>query len=284
MKCNEINIRDPFILLDGGVYYMYGSRAENFAMQSGGFDVYTSRDLVNWSEPVCCFDSVLYGLDRGANWAPEVHKYGGFYYMFATFTQENDLRGTYILKSDSPKGPFSPHSNGAVTPKEWECLDGTLYVNEMGKPFLVFCREHTKILDGTICFAPLSSDLSEMTGEPITIFAASSCPWVNPIGKKANHYVTDGPFLYKKKNGDLFMIWSSFVNNKYAELLVKFENGQLGTSFKHLPPIIDSDGGHGMIFEGEGNLYLTYHSPNESGLEKPIFVEISCENGIICVK
>ena len=25
MKLNEINIRDPFVLVDGGTYYMYGT-------------------------------------------------------------------------------------------------------------------------------------------------------------------------------------------------------------------------------------------------------------------
>ena len=75
MNCNEINIRDPFVLYENGQYYMYGSRAKNFAMCSGGFDVYVSADLENWSEPKVCFNSEAFDLNNGANWAPEVHKY-----------------------------------------------------------------------------------------------------------------------------------------------------------------------------------------------------------------
>ena len=90
-------------------------------------------------------------MNHSVNWAPEVHKYKGEYYMFATFTKPNGLRGTYILKSDTPDGEFKPHSDGAVTPWEWECLDGTLY-KEDGKVYCVFCHEHTQIFDGTICF------------------------------------------------------------------------------------------------------------------------------------
>lgn len=112
MKCSDIHIRDPFILTDDGKYYMYGSRAKNFAMKSGGFDVYVSDNLENWSEPTECFNSEKFNMNRGANWAPEVHKYGDKYYMFATFTKEDNLRGTYILRADSPKGPFVPHSDG----------------------------------------------------------------------------------------------------------------------------------------------------------------------------
>ena len=76
-------------------------------------------------------------MNFGVNWAPEVHKYKGAYYMFATFTREsNGMRGTFILKADSPMGPFAPHSKKQVTPDDWECLDGTLHVDENGKPII----------------------------------------------------------------------------------------------------------------------------------------------------
>ena len=67
------------------------------------------------------------------------------------------------------------------------------------------------------------------------------------------------------------MIWSTFVKGKYAECLVKFKNGKLGLEFDHLKPLLDSDGGHGMIFCGGEKTYFTYHTPNRSGFECPEF-------------
>ena len=153
MKLNEINIRDPFVVYENGTYYLYGTRAKDFGCHVGGVDVYRSKDLESWSEPIECFNSEQFGLNRKVNWAPEVHRYKGAYYMFITLTQENGLRGTYSLRADSPLGPFVPHSAGALTPSEWECLDGTLYVDDAGAPYLVFCHEHTQIKDGTVCVA-----------------------------------------------------------------------------------------------------------------------------------
>lgn len=277
MKRNEINIRDPFVLFEDGRYYMYGTRAKNFGEQVGGFDVYVSADLEIWSDPIPCFDSERFHLNHGSNWAPEVHKYCGEYYMFATFVPEGENRGTYILKADSPLGPFVPHSHGAVTPKEWGALDGTLYVNKERVPYVVFCHEHTQIIDGTVCYARLSDDLTTTVGEPVTLFAASQCPWAD--GHKGHyeteHYVTDGPFLYRTKDGALLMIWSSFIREQYAELVVRFKDGELGTEIEHLKPLIDNDGGHGMIFEAEGKKYFVFHTPNKSGYEHPAFLEIS---------
>ena len=73
MRLDEIHIRDPFILTDGGKYYMYGTGKHTGGL---GFDVYTSDDLVSWSEPredwpayrqMCLegYCAALYGMDKG---------------------------------------------------------------------------------------------------------------------------------------------------------------------------------------------------------------------------
>ena len=280
MKNQEINIRDPFVLTENGVCYLYGTRARNFGIGVGGIDVYTSTDLENWSEPTECFNSVQYGMNRQVNWAPEVHKYKGAYYMFATFTRENGLRGTYVLKADSPMGPFVPHSADAVTPEEWECLDGTLYVGKDGKPYMVFCHEHTQILDGTICYAPMKDDLTAFDGPVTTMFAATSPAWADEK-VEGRHYVTDGPFMYRSKTGELMMLWSTFIKGQYAECLVHFPDGELSMNYRHMDPLIDDDGGHGMIFRYQDQLYLTYHSPNTKGEEKPFFRKLEdCGDGL----
>ena len=275
MTCADINIRDPYILVEDGKYYLYGTRGKNFGLETGGFDVYVSDDLVTWSEPVECFNSIQYGMNGRVNWAPEVHKYRGRYYIFATFKIESTGHiGTYILRADTPLGPFVPHSDGVITPEDWRSLDGTLYVSKAGKPYMVFCHEHSQIIDGTICYVELSDDLTHTVAEPVTIFAASSCPYVT-VHTNSGHYITDGPFLYRSSTGELLMIWSSFINDQYAEMLVRFEGGELGLDFTHLPPLADNDSGHGMIFKAEDKLYLTVHNPNTTLCERPVFIELT---------
>ena len=273
MKLRDINIRDPFILKEGDTYYLYGTRAKDFGKNVGGFDVYTTKDLTNFSEPKACFCSEKWELNKEVNWAPEVHKYNNKYYMFATFTKPNGLRCVYILKSDSPEGEFVPHSNGAVTPDEWECLDGTLYIDKKGEPFMVFCHEHTQIIDGTVCYIKLSADLTHSIGEPVYMFSGSTPQWADkkPEGE---HYITDGPFMYRTTDGELLMIWSTFVNHMYCQCVAKSTNGEIDGEFVHLPPIITNDGGHGMIFKTDDKLYLTIHTPNQTLAERPIFKEM----------
>lgn len=283
MKNSEINIRDPFVFVEDGKCYMYGTRAAHFGQEVGGFDVYISTDLENWSEPIECFNSNDFDMNNDVNWAPEVHKYNDAYYMFASFTQKNNKRATYCLKADSPLGPFKPHSDGPLTPKNWFSIDGSLYI-ENGVPYLMFCHEHVQVLNGEMCYVELSEDLTCAVGEPVTIFKAADPVWVkrfNPL----KHYITDGPFMLKTKDDVLLMIWSTFINKKYAECVVRFNDGTIKGSFEHLSPLIDDDGGHGMIFRANDNkLYLTYHTPNQTDYERPQFVEVVDNGNSILIK
>jgi len=274
MKNCNIHIRDPFVFRRGDEYFMYGTRGASFGCSTGGFDVYKSTDLVSWEGPTQIFDSAVHGLDRGSNWAPELHGYKGKYYLFATFEQENGLRGTYALVSDAPDGEFRPHSEGALTPKEWMSLDGTLYVDEDNQPWLIFCHEHVQILNGTVNAVRLSDDLTHAIGEPVTLFSGTDA-----IGVKAcddgSHYITDGPFMYKGRNNRLYMIWSTFLPTGYAQCICVSDNGRPDGKWTQLPPIFDDDGGHGMIFRGpDGKLMLSLHTPNRQPDERPAFFEV----------
>ena len=282
MKNREINIRDPFVLVYNDKYYMYGTRADNFGQKTGGFDVYIGTDLENWSEPKEVFNSEKHGMNTWVNWAPEVHFYNGAFYLLATFTKSNGLRGTYILKSDTPDGEFVPHSDGAVTPWEWECLDGTLHF-ENGKIYCVFCHEHTQILDGTVCYVELSSDLTRAVTEPTELFSASS--FLKCEATEKDHCITDGPFLYRKKDGKLLMIWST-CDDGYKQCVAQSDNGSVCGKWSHLPTLFDDDGGHGMIFRDlKGNLKLTLHCPNISLQERPVFFDIAeTENSLEILK
>ncbi len=268
MKNQDINIRDPFVLVYDEKYYMYGTRAKNFGYKTCGFDVYIGTDLENWSEPKQVFDSQKFGYNTQVNWAPEVHMVGDSFYMFATFTKPDGLRGTYVLKSDSPDGEFMPHSKGAITPDGWECLDGTLY-REDGKLYCVFCHEHTQILNGTICYVQLNDDLTQAVTQPIELFDAGS--FLKREASESCHNVTDGPFFYRMKNGRLLMIWSTSTG-KYVQCIATSDNGSITGKWNHLKPLFDEDGGHGMIFTDLNNkLRLTLHCPNDSEYEKPVF-------------
>ncbi len=276
MKLNEIHIRDPFILIKDGKYYMYGTTAPG----NRKFHVCTSDDGENWEMKECFApDESFWGTHDF--WAPEVHEYNGAYYMFASFRSDSHHRGTQILKADSLEGPFVPHSDGPITPEAWDCLDGTLYVHTDGTPYMVFCHEWTQVHNGEMCYIQLTPDLSAPVGEPVLMFKAGDSPYTKEITGKPNGIdcygkVTDGPYFYRAEDGRLIMIWSSIGNDGYIQTQAISNTGDIFGLWNHTAPLIfNTDGGHGMVFrDKDGSLKLSLHSPNYRPMERAVFFDI----------
>ena len=270
MKLNEINIRDPYILAYNNTYYMYGT--------TGGtsFCVYKSKDLINWTAPKLVFVPPYEFWATEDFWAPEVHEYCGKFYMFATFKAPKRCRATQILVSDVPDGEFVPLTDEATTPADWECLDGTLYIDKKGKPHIVFCHEWQQIGDGTVCEMELSEDLKTVVSEPRVLWRASDHMDVVDVTNEKESKVTDGPFFYRMRNGELTCIWSSFNKNGYMELISRSDNGDIdGNWSADEKPLSAQHGGHGMIFRTfEGKSMFVMHHPNDYPNERAVIFEL----------
>jgi len=275
LTLQDIHIRDPFILVDDGKYYMYASSSVDGV---GGVAVYTSKDLQSWTGKKQVMVLPEGNWSRGLIWAPEVHKYQGKYYLFATVNENTKwkmskagwpdfiYRATQIFCSKSPEGPFIPTSDMPQTPIDYMALDGTLYV-ENDVPYMVFCHEWVQLGDGTVEFVKLDRKLSKALSSPARMFNGSSC-CVATGGHP--EYVTDGCFMYRTKTGKLLMIWASFGPEGYAECIAESTTGKIAGPWRQQSePLFSHDGGHAMIFTGlDGKLRLTLHSPNSGGMER----------------
>ncbi len=284
MKTTEINIRDPYVLLHGGVYYLYGTRSESCWDKMDGFDVYTSPDLENWEGPIEIFHRPENFFADRCFWAPECYYVNGEFVFIATLHGPDIAKGIFCLKSDSPTGPF--RYVGRLTPEDWNCIDGTLFLGGE-TPYLVFSHTLEDTPDGDMCAVALSADLEQAEGEPFFLFRAAEAPWAKPIpfakaefGIDGDAYFTDGPTVYRHRNGALSIIWSSWSKCGYAVGVAQSKSGKLAGPWVQCPdPLYPENGGHGMLFETkEGDLLYTLHYPNDKHCERPHFYPVK-ENG-----
>lgn len=271
-------LRDPFVVPENGVYYMYGTEWVCYKNTSGSLKGPWKKLGVVVSVPKDAVDN---------HWAPEVHKYNGAYYMFTTYlSNKTKKRGCAIFRSDKPEGPFVMISDGHITPKEWHSIDGTFFVDEEGQPWMVFVHEWIGNEDkiGEMVAAKMSPDLTKLISEPIKLFRADEPKW-------AVRGINDGPFMYRCKNGDLLMLWSNFDTDGYCVGIAKSDNGRLDGKWIHEEKQFYSgsmgeyEGGHGMVFTGfDGKMYFSFHSPNQKTngrKETPVFLAIREENGTL---
>ena len=153
---DSIRLSDPAILADQKtkMYYMTGT---------GGM-MWRSADLKLWEGPfrVTEFDANSWMGAHPMIWAAELHQTGdGFYYYFATFTNQAvkidtvrgnviERRASQVLRADNPMGPYRAFGDATYLPANRPTLDGTFWRDTDGTPYMVFCGEWLQNWNGTI--------------------------------------------------------------------------------------------------------------------------------------
>lgn len=275
-----MSVRDPFIFVDQEtkMYYM----PVNSAGKAVG--MYKSKDLKKWKSLGNVFEPQTDFWGKADFWAPDLYHYDGKYYLFVTFSSETGMRGTSVLVSDNVTGQYEPLVNAPLTPADWMALDGALYIDDDGTPWHIYCHEWLQVKDGEVVAQKITKDLKTVDGEPVVLFTASQAPWT-PDDKVDGNYVTDAPTINKMPDGRLVMTWSSFGRDgKYNIGVCYSENGVLGPWVHGEESLVDNDGGHPMLFtDFDGQLKISYHSPNSGAPERITIEPVKYENGVLSI-
>lgn len=292
MKREDIRIRDPFIIAEGGYYYIYSSTCS----ESGKtVEVYKTDDVDNWGEHKTVYTLSTDTWKSRDLWAPEVHRYLGKYYLFVSILGKNGLRGTEISVCDTPDGEFIPITDKPATPLDKSCIDGTLFVDG-DVPYIVYSRDWPDNYDkerdvyiGQICAVRLSADLKDEVGEPFLLFDSDKVPYSakapSPTrlanGVRVMRYGSDAPFVNRLSNGKLFLTWSPFPGNNYVVLGATADD--IHGPWEHIPtPLFDGNGGHAMFFDDfDGKKKICFHCPEKNMLERATIYPVSERDGKI---
>ncbi|MFJ2608245.1 glycoside hydrolase family 43 protein [Streptomyces sp. NPDC087425] len=310
-------LHDPFVVADEETrtYHLYTSNEPSVSGVDGvGTMVYRSRDLRDWAPPVVVFlasaQDGMWATQGG--WAPEVHRWRGRYHLFTTLHDEarrlpvppsdrwgtpfqvpNHARGTITAVSDSLLGPFTALAPERPTPpRQLMTLDGTLYVDPAGLPWMVYAHEWLQTIDGTMEAVRLDpDDLSRAVGDPVYLFKGSDATWLGeqiPAGvpHQLPPYITDGPQLYRSPDGHLVLLWSTYekdtagpdgsLGGGYVQTYAVSDSGALHGPWSQRRPLLREDSGHGMLFSTfEGELTLIVHRPFENARGKLYAVEFA---------
>ncbi len=302
-----IRIGDPFVLYDGGEYYMYATHSDDgISVWKGG-----SPDNVK-HVGLCYFKKDSFGYE--CFWAPEVIKRAdGKYIMHFTARDRADgILRTGVAISDSPLGPFAdvvpnkPMFNiGTAT------IDASCFVDDDGKAYLFYSKDcSTNIIDGIhtsqIFAVALKSDLITLDGEHILIATPDRewesrslpAPTVGDIGK-AEYGSGEAAFIWNeapsviKHNGKYYLTYSAnCFDSKYYSVGLGIADSPLGKYKKLDAPIMTyiegelSGPGHNSFFKDkDGNLMCAFHCHTDynkpSGDRRYCYCDTAFEDDIL---
>lgn len=260
LKAEDILIRDPYVVVYDGKYYMYGTDGTNaFGGEMDSFPVWVSQDLENWAGPYTIYKNDGNFWADEQYWAPEVYYKNGEFYLYGSMGgSKRENKGIQLFKSESPIDGFEPVSEFPFTPEDEDDIDATLY-DEDDETYMVY----SKGADG-IYAVELNDALDEFAGEQFKLFDVSECAWTTEAF--GGMVLNDGPCFYKTSSGKLICLFSSMSEEGYNMGIAYSDNGKLDGNWTVTDDKLDvgSDGGHCMIFENlDGQTMICYHAPNE---------------------
>lgn len=259
------SIRDPFILLENGTYYLTGTIPPFWTGQNDGVKLWKSDDLLRWEEIGIILPSTAAKKDdwfRDYWWAPEIHKTNGRFYLTVN-CRNNDIgigQNPLIAVSDAIDGEYKILNAGEpLFTKEKQakgiCIgdhgnDANLFTDDDGKTYLSTC-----CFEG-IHICEIDLDNAKLVGDEILMVAPEEGKW---------DFKNEGPFVIKR-NGIYYCFYSSFARS--YEVGVAYSKNIKGPWIKdENNPIITPVGvkglhhsGHNAIFEDkDGRVLTSYH-------------------------
>lgn len=245
-------VADPFILYDGGTYYLYGTDPVDT-----GYNVRTSDDLCNWTNRGLCLtvaDACGEPSPFCGFWAPEVHKIRGRYYMAYTV---NEHIG--IAVSSGPLGPFRSERRGFAVAHP--AIDATLFEDGDGRVYLFY-----------VGWGEVPYGIYGRTIDPDTLTLGPETPILYPdpdTWETREGYVTEGPFVIRH-NGTYYLGYSGngYESKMYAVGYAvsqsplgpyrKYENNPI---LRQNPDIgVYGPGHHCLFYAAGGELMIAYHT------------------------
>lgn len=262
----DYGFADPDAIKVGDTYYLYPTYDSH-----RGFDVFTSKDLVNWKHAGLCFADA-----RGGDWAPDVfhNKRGdGKFYLYYTDTDsdtatslELNHKQIGVAVADSPLGPFK---DKAVLVKE--AIDAHLFQDDDGKMYMYYVHFD----DGFKLSVQRMRDPVTKEGDPVVVIHPD-VEWEMRSG-----WVTEGPFMLKH-NGTYYLMYSgSGADTPNYAIGYATSKSPMGPFTKYSGnPIIHRGGnvvgpGHHCVVTGpDGKLWMLYHQKWDDSLSYSRFLAL----------
>lgn len=244
------NSADPDVIYSKGTYYMYPTTT---GTNIGGIKVYTSTDLVHWTDKGLAMTAGSENWGTEGFWAPDLIERDGKFYMY--YTAEEHICASV---SESPLGPYKQVKFGPMHPDIKE-IDAHVF-NDDGEYYFYFVRfDNANIIYG----AKLNDDMISIDESTVVEVVTPSQEWELDIAS-----VNEGPYMLKK-NGKFFLTYSgSHFESPMYGVGYAVSNNPLGPFEKYkYNPIMQSN----SLVHGAG-----HHSIAVSPDQKELFVVYHC--------
>jgi MYXO-CTERM domain-containing protein len=186
---------DPAPMIYNGTLYLYTSHDEDVTVNNfftmNDWRLYSTVDMVNWTDLGSPASYKTYSWGTGDAWAPQGVPRNGKFYLY---TPINNSTGSKIgvLVSDNPAGPFTDPLGKALVSTGTGDIDPTVYIDDDGQAYLYWGNPD-------LWYVKLNSDMISYPGSPTQTNLTTAGFGVRSNSDRATAY-EEGPWFYKRNS------------------------------------------------------------------------------------
>lgn len=241
---------DPAAIVHNDKVFLYAGHDEAPAGREGyimnEWLVFSSPDLVTWTEHAVPLAPKDFAWSSGDAWASHVTERNGKFYWYATVThKEIGGKAIGVAVSDSPIGPFKDARGSALITNnmttdvsiDWDDIDPAVFIDDNGQAYIFW--------GNTVChYAKLKDNMVELDGPIRTIKLPNftEAPWVHK--RKGKYYLS---YAYQFPEKTAYAMSNSIEGPwEYKGILNELAG--------------NSNTNHQAIIDFKGKTYFIYHN------------------------
>lgn len=263
---------DPAPLVHDGRVYLYTTHDEDTLVNDfftmNDWRVYSSTDIVNWTDHGSPLRYSDFSWARGDAWAGQVIERNGKFYFYVPVTSRSLGRHVIgVAVADEPTGPFKDAIGRPLITENCGDIDPTVFIDG-DQAYLYWGNPN-------LCYVKLNPDMISYEGSVVRVPMTTASFGVRSNGERPTTY-EEGPWFYKRENRYYLVFAAGPISEHIGYATSPGPTGPWtyggvvmptqGTSFTNHPGVIDY----------KGNSYFFYHNgalPGGGGFHRSVCVE-----------
>lgn len=263
---------DPAPMVYEDTLYLYTTHDEDVTVNDfftmNDWRVYSSKDVVNWTDHGSPLHYNDFAWAGGSAWAGQVIHRNDKFYFYVPVVRSNGSNAIGVATSDSPLGPFQDAIGAPLVTSDCGDIDPTPFIDDDGQAYLYWGNPN-------LCYVKLNEDMVSYQGNVERVSLTTQSFGVRSNTDRATSY-EEGPWFYKREQR-YYLVYPGGPLPEH--IAYSTSDGPTGP-WTYRDVIMPAEGGsftnHPGVVDFGGKSFFFYHNaalPGGGGFKRSVSVE-----------
>jgi beta-xylosidase len=193
---------DPAPMVYEDTLYLYTTHDEDATVNDfftmNDWRVYSSKDVVNWTDHGSPLHYDDFAWAGGSAWAGQVIPRNDKFYFYVPVVRGDGSNAIGVAPNYSPLGPFQDAIGAPLITSDCGDIDPTVFIDDDGQAYLYWGNPN-------LCYVKLNEDMLSYQGSVVRVPLSTDGFGVRSNSDRATAY-EEGPWFYKR-DGRYYLVY-----------------------------------------------------------------------------